>query len=142
MATRASVHTIRHLSNDPFFIQCGANLKNAQGTQIATITSIDDISLEKRTEGSDPETWSEAVDTADFGSVQVLSDPESGFTDDMVAGLISIGSASPVPDAGDGYQIVAHCTITFVAGYGSGTAKRDFVRPARIAASLETAPAS
>ena len=39
------------------------------------------------------------------------------------------------------FAIGAHCTITFTAAYGSGEAKRDFVRPVRIAASLETAPA-
>ncbi len=60
----------------------------------------------------------------------------------MIAGKISIGAASTVPAAGHGHAIVAHCTITFGAAYGSGAAKRDFVRPARIAASLETAPAS
>jgi hypothetical protein len=59
----------------------------------------------------------------------------------MIAGLISIGSGNPVPAAGDGYQIVAHCTITMLPAYGSGTAKKDFVRPVRIAASQETAPA-
>ena len=137
---RPSVHTIRHLADDPFFIQCGANLLDEDGTQIATITSIDDIALELR-ETSDPETWSEAVGTADFPVKAIQNDPASGLTSDMIRGKISIGGAEPVPAAGDKYAIVAHCTITFIAGYGGGTAKRDFVRPARIAASLETAAA-
>jgi hypothetical protein len=138
---RPAVHTIRHLTDEPFFIQCADGLRDENGTQVATITSIDSISLEKR-ESSDPLTWSEAVGINDFDSLQVLDDPTTSFTDDMIAGRVSIGGASPVPAAGEGYAIVAHCTITFGAAYGGGTAKRDFVRPVRIAASLETAPAS
>lgn len=138
---RESIHTIRHLTDDPFFIQCGEALKDQKGNQVADITSIDDISLELR-ETSDPETWSEAVDAANFGSTQIIDDPSTTLDKDMIAGLISIGSANPVPSAGSDYAIVAHCTITFRAAYGGGTAKRDFVRLARIAPSLETAPAS
>lgn len=138
---RSTIHTIRHLTDDPFFIQCGRLLRDDHGNQIATITSIDSISLELR-ETDDPQTWSEAVDDDGFGSLQILDDPKTGYTDDMIAGLISIGAMATVPAAGDGYAIVAHCTITMVAAYGSGTAKKDFVRPARIAASLETSPAT
>lgn len=136
---RPTVHTIRHLTDEPFFIQCGGLLRDGQGNQIATIDSVDAIALEKRTASA--QTWSEAVDDDGFNSVQVIDDPESGLTDDMIAGLVSIGAAATVPAAGDGYAIVAHCTITMLAPYGSGTAKKDFVRPVRIAASLETAPA-
>ena len=141
---RDSVHTIRHVTNDPLFIQCRDGLTDEDGTQIATITSIDDVELELLTAGSDPETWSTAVTKLEgFSSIQILNDPTSpsGFSADMVAALLSISGASPQPSADATYRIVAHCTITFIAGYGSGTAKRDFVRPARIAASVETAPA-
>ena len=138
---RDGVHTIRHLTDSPFFMECGRNLVDKDGNQIATITSIDDISLEKRTAGSDPEKWSEAVASENFASTGVIDDPTSGLTDDMIKGLISIGDEATVPEAGGGYRFVAHCTITMVAEYGSGSAKRDFVMDARIAPSLETAPA-
>lgn len=65
MATRTSVHTIRHLADEPFFIQCAENLKGPDGLQAATITSIDGISLENR-ETTDPQTWSEAADGGAF----------------------------------------------------------------------------
>ena len=138
---RSSVHVIRHLTDEPFFIQCAGGLVDDDGTQIATITAINDISLEKR-ETEKPETWSEAVAIANFDDLQIIDDPTSSFSADMIGGLISIGDETPTPAAGENYYIVAHCTITLIAAYGSGTAKRDFVRKAKIPASLETAPAS
>ena len=92
---RSSVHTIRHASNDPFFIQCREGLTDEDGTQIATITSIDDIELELLTAGSDPETWSTAVTKLEgFAALQILNDPTSpsGFSADMVAARDSLTS--------------------------------------------------
>lgn len=141
MLADSPVHTIRHLTEDPFLIECGRSLKDRAGNQLATILSVDDIALEHR-ETDDPETWSEACDGSCFDSVVVRDDPSSSLTADMIQGRISIGDATPVPAAGRGYAIVAHCTIQFTVEYGGGTAKRDFVRRAQIPASFETAPAS
>lgn len=136
---RSSVHTFTKLKNEPFFVQCAANLTQPDGTQAGTITSIDTIRLEKRV-GNKPETWSEAVASSGFSDLQILTDPSSSLSSDMIAGVLTADRDAD-PEDGDGYMIVAECTVTLVAGLGGGSVGMVFRRPARIAAGSITAPA-
>lgn len=135
---RPAVHTFTKLVDEPFFISCRDNLKDpSSGVQVATITSIDTVRLERRVT-ADPETWEEAVAFAGFSSLQILDD--GSFTDAMIAGILDADrDADPAP--GDHYMLVAECTIAFTAAYGAGTGKKLFRRPARIAYGSVTAPA-
>ncbi len=137
---RPSVHTFTKLLSEPFFIQCADSLRAPDGTQAATIVSIDTIRLEYRVT-DDPEKWEEAIAAAGFGSLQVIDDPASGFTDDMIAGTIT-ADRDAVPAPGDGYMIVAECTIELVPALGGAQVGKVFRRPARIVAGAVTAPAS
>lgn len=141
MATdRSSVHTFTKLKDEPFFIQCGDRLKQPDGTQAATITSIDTQRLENKT-SDDPVEWSEAVPSTGFSSMQILGDP-SGFDNaDMIGGILD-ADRDDVPADGDGYMIVVECTVTLVAALGGGSHGMVFRRPARIVAGSVTAPAS
>jgi len=133
-----TAHTFTKLVDEPFFIQCADLLKAPDGSQVATITSVDTIRLELR-ETKTPETWSVAVAAGGFSSLQVLDD--GGFTDAMIAGLMTADrDATPAP--GEDYMLVAECTITFGAEFGGGAAGKVFRRPARIVAGSVTAPAS
>lgn len=136
---RSSIHTFTKLVDEPFFISCGANLRDPRtGAQVATIQSIDTIRLERRT-STDPEAWESAVAASGFSSLQVLDD--GSVTDAMIAGVLDADpDESPAP--GGFYMIVAECTIVFGPAYGGGTTERVFRRRARIPASALTAPAS
>lgn len=138
---RSAVHTFTKLVGEDFYIQCGDSLRHpSTGAQVAQITSIDTIRLEKRT-ATDPETWEEAVALAGFSSLQVLDDPATGFTNDMIAGVLDADrDADPAP--GDHYMLVVECTLTREAAFGGGSTAKVFRRPARIAYGSVTAPAS
>lgn len=137
MARRA-VHTFTKLVDEPFFIQCEDRLKQPDGTQAATITSIDTQRLEQR-DSSDPETWSEAVASTGFSNMQILGDADGFDNADMVAGVLT-ADRDDVPPDGDGYMVVVECTVTLVAALGGGSHGMVFRRPARIVAGLVTAP--
>ena len=135
---RQTVVTFTKLVDEPFFIVCSDNLKTLGNAQAARIASIDSIRLEKR-ETTDPEEWSVAVAVGGFGSLQVHDD--GSFVDTIIAGILTADrDAAPAP--GDGYMLVAECTVTLEAGFGGGTVEKVFRCPARIAATQVTAPAS
>lgn len=137
---RSRIHVFTKLKDEPFFIQCSDRLTQPDGTQAATITSIDTQRLEKR-QTEDPETWSEVVAEGGFSSMQILDDPKSGFTDDMIGGLLT-ADRDDDPADGEGYRIIIECTVTFVAALGGASTGMVFRRDARIAAGSVTAPAS
>lgn len=135
---RQTVITFTKLVDEPFFIECTDNLRTRSGAQAGRITSIDTIRLEKR-ESTDPEEWSVAVAVGGFGSLQVHDD--GSFIDTIIGGILTADrDASPAP--GEGYMLVAECTVTLEAGLGGGTVERVFRCPARIAATQITAPSS
>lgn len=143
-----AVHIMTKLVDEDFYVRCPALYDSEAQAQIATITSIDEIRIEKR-EATDPETFSEAVAEAGFSSLQLLDDTDPTLTDAIVAGITDADpDATPAP--GHGYFLVVVCTITFTAAYlsdeevaaGLTTATKVFRRPWKIPASLYTAPAS
>lgn len=131
--------TIRRTTNEVFGIQCGRNLLSPNGAVIATIQTVDTIRLEQRV-SSDPVEWSEKLAAAGFTGVRVLSDPDTAYSSDMIAGRLSIGAGPHDVEAE--YRIVAECTIALDDSVGGGTETKNMVLDARIASSLSTTPSS
>jgi hypothetical protein len=133
-----AVHTATKLVEEPWFIE-GRYVLSRDGTQIATVVSVDEVRLEHRT-SSDPETWEIVFEDDDFSSLQVLDD--DGFDDTIAAGLLAADPDDDPPAGRDQvYMLLAICTIEFTAAYGGDQVGKVFRRPWRIPASALTAPA-